>query len=304
MSHFTVLVIGENPEEQLAPYHEYECTWIDDQYVIDVDCTNEVNEHLDQKIYVWKNEKWDLDYHYEHGKDKLKDPKESSFREYYKLAWISEDIEIKEYFWYEKRGGKWFNYTNPNAKWDWYLLGGRWSGIFKLKDWKNWFLWRKPLMMWGGQAEEWVDQAKKWDIDFDCMRKEARERAGKKYDKFIEDLDWSEMPPKWSEFIKDFENIDKARESYNEIEWVKKLKGYWGFEDLLTTREEYVKDQENSAFSTFAVIKDGKWYEKGEMGWWSCVSNEKEKDQWNEEFRKLIDSVSDDTLLSVYDCHI
>jgi hypothetical protein len=26
MSHFTVLVIGDNPEEQLAPYHEFECT--------------------------------------------------------------------------------------------------------------------------------------------------------------------------------------------------------------------------------------------------------------------------------------
>lgn len=26
MSHFTVLVIGDDPELQLAPYHEYECT--------------------------------------------------------------------------------------------------------------------------------------------------------------------------------------------------------------------------------------------------------------------------------------
>lgn len=26
MSHFTMLVIGAEPEEQLQPYHEFECT--------------------------------------------------------------------------------------------------------------------------------------------------------------------------------------------------------------------------------------------------------------------------------------
>ena len=41
MSHFTVLVIGENPEKQLAPYHEYECTDRADEYVQDVDITEE-----------------------------------------------------------------------------------------------------------------------------------------------------------------------------------------------------------------------------------------------------------------------
>ena len=29
MSHFLVLVIGDNPEKQLAPYHEFECTVVD-----------------------------------------------------------------------------------------------------------------------------------------------------------------------------------------------------------------------------------------------------------------------------------
>jgi hypothetical protein len=38
------------------------------------------------------------------------------------------------------------------------------------------------------------------------------------------------------------------------------------------------------------------------MGWWACVSDE--KDNWSEEFAKLLDEIPDDTLLSVYDCHI
>jgi hypothetical protein len=42
MSHFLVLVIGPDPERQLAPFHEFECTGIDDEYVIDVDITDQV----------------------------------------------------------------------------------------------------------------------------------------------------------------------------------------------------------------------------------------------------------------------
>jgi hypothetical protein len=32
MSHFTVMVIGNDVDEQLAPFHEFECTGQDDQY--------------------------------------------------------------------------------------------------------------------------------------------------------------------------------------------------------------------------------------------------------------------------------
>jgi hypothetical protein len=35
MSHFTVMVIGDNVDEQMAPYHEFECTGDDNEYVQD-----------------------------------------------------------------------------------------------------------------------------------------------------------------------------------------------------------------------------------------------------------------------------
>ena len=44
MSHFTVLVIGNNVEEQLQPYHEFECTGTDDKYVKDIDITEDVRD--------------------------------------------------------------------------------------------------------------------------------------------------------------------------------------------------------------------------------------------------------------------
>ena len=29
--------------------------------------------------------------------------------------------------------GVWGRYTNPNSKWDWWTIGGRWSGLLMLK---------------------------------------------------------------------------------------------------------------------------------------------------------------------------
>ena len=49
---------------------------------------------------------------------------------------------------------------------------------------------------------------------------------------------------------------------------------------------------------------NGEWHERGKMGWWACVSNEKDEDVWFSEFNKLIDSLPDDTLLTIVDCHI
>lgn len=44
MSHFSVIVIGPDVEHQLAPYHEFECTGVNDEHVKDVDITEEARE--------------------------------------------------------------------------------------------------------------------------------------------------------------------------------------------------------------------------------------------------------------------
>jgi hypothetical protein len=44
MSHFRVLVIGDDYEKQLAPYHQFECTGRDDKYVQDIDVLDEQRE--------------------------------------------------------------------------------------------------------------------------------------------------------------------------------------------------------------------------------------------------------------------
>lgn len=55
-------------------------------------------------------------------------------------------------------------------------------------------------------------------------------------------------------------------------------------------------------FSTFAVVKDGEWFESGSMGWWGIVTNE--NSDWSEQFKQMWAAVPDDEIVSVYDCHI
>ncbi|WP_231115051.1 hypothetical protein [Neomoorella thermoacetica] len=64
----------------------------------------------------------------------------------------------------------------------------------------------------------------------------------------------------------------------------------------------YIKRNVN--FTTFAVITpDGTWHEKGNMGWWGIVTNE--KDNWEENyFKNFIEPADPETIITIVDCHI
>lgn len=199
MSHFTVMVIGAEPEKQLAPF----------------------SENIDVLAYktgdVTDEEKLQFTEYYAKSEEDKKIPFETLYGMYGE-RWNSMS-------WAKDENGEWSEYStrNPKSKWDWYSLGGRWSGMIKLKEGANGNAGRGSLVM---QNEAGIDQAKK----------------------------------------KDILNLDELR--------------------------------------TFALLKDGEWYERGEMGWWGIVSNEKPEDEWESEFKKLLEGLSDETLISIYDCHI
>jgi hypothetical protein len=77
-----------------------------------------------------------------------------------------------------------------------------------------------------------------------------------------------------------------------------------GGEKYNVTREQFLEKARKNALILFAVVKDGTWYEKGGMGWFGMVMDEKDPDQWTNEFNKLIEGLPADHWLSVVDCHI
>lgn len=226
MSHFTVMVIGENPEEQLAPFNE------------NLEMPKYVSYTRDQLIEKGKK---DIES-YKNGRysEFLADPEkyksectnqghidylENKFPK--KLNWTDEEIYQDEIKYYEPEeigsNGETYSTRNPKSKWDWFVLGGRWSGMIKLKDGSSGINGCGSLLM---QNEPGIDQAAKSDIA----------------------------------------NIDEL--------------------------------------VTFALLKDGQWYERGEMGWWGVAHDEKDEDLWKTQFNKLIEGLPNETLISIFDCHI
>jgi hypothetical protein len=109
------------------------------------------------------------------------------------------DKLAKEYFGYRKVNGKYGYMYNPNAKYDWYSEGGRWSGYLTNKEGKT----------------------------TNC-------------------------------------------ELLTEVDW----------------------DKTDTPFCF--VNANGEWIERGQMGWFAMVANEKNKETWEEEFKAYVQSLLND----------
>lgn len=337
MSHFSVLVIGPNVEKQLQPYHEYECTGVKDQYVVAVDETEQYQkEYAEATTDVVVMEDGSLrhqfDRQFQLPKNNILDPVEYDYggrelktvpiSEMYKTfvsfmcdyqGWdLEEHPEIKE--------GRVIRFTNPNKKWDWWVIGGRWEGFFRKKPGSKGEMGRPGIQTMDENyeppnSELQASSLLKRDIDLQAMRDEARADAEQQYDRFEHATRGLKAPPPWNQIReKHGEDIDAAREEWNSYPWVKALaaaKIFLLWEDPLEFfcvmsggREAFIQKKLNHVGVTFAVVKDSKWYQRGDMGFWGIVSDEKDQGVWEEEFQKLLDSVPDDTLLTVVDCHI
>ena len=415
MSHFSVLVIGPNVEEQLAPYHEFECTGNDDQYVQDIDETEEAratyekntttryrdpegNLHSpytpegdhDNKFwreltpeeeakYVGTGHAFFQDWQAteEHGGLRLYSADWKDGLPYHTkaFAWPSEGwtvVEVPEsttctfaefcadyyghkivpfgeqpnlepsvdeegrqtstnhkygYTLVDEQGNviKTVNRTNPGKKWDWYSVGGRWNGYFKLKPMTMGVLGRPGLQTMNEDyepaGEDRADIILKGDIDIEGMRWEAGEEAAKNYNLFLNVTRDLPLPLTWEqvqernrtgEFHENGEpkvDWNAAREQYNSQPMVVALRSnretmWFDIDDFMCSKETYIQRARDRALATFAVVKDGKWYERGGMGWFGVVHDEKDRDTWLREFAELIDGLPDDTMLTVVDCHI
>jgi hypothetical protein len=224
-------------------------------------------------------------------------------------------------------------YENPNAKWDGYELGGRWRGFFKLKNELDKetlanLAKTSSLTLQEIESNLKTDSAQIKHIDFNGMKTEAADQARSHYQKFLKFMGGSipKMILTWKEAVEKH-NIDgkfdrdAAQEEYNGQLAKKEFRAkqdaiesrdsefaefqhFVSLEDYQISEEQYVKNAVDKSVSTFAVIKDGKWYEKGNMGWFASVSNAKEQGEWNEEFTKLLETLDEEEWLSVFDCHI
>lgn len=157
--------------------------------------------------------------------------------------------------------GKSGYWQNPNAKWDWYQVGGRYGGTLRLKD--------------GARA----DFARVGDCDF-SPNEEIRADAIDFWERVIYGKGAPEEKP-FTLYSKDF------------------------YVERFGTKEKFAECQ--ALFGTWAVVTpDGKWYEKGEMGWFACSDETHEEAlAWDLGFKeRFIDTADPDWFVTIVDCHI
>jgi hypothetical protein len=303
MSHFTVLVTGTEVHEALAPFIEQQEEGYEQYFKFVPD--------LSHDEMVAEFEKYNANEEHENKYD--------SVEEY-----------ADDYHGYKREGDSWGYVRNPNAKWDWYELGGRWSGMLKLKQ-------GEPGLK-GGQYSrgnineviDYADSALKGSIDWDGMRAEERIKALEYANKILPVLVGLPMHINWEEMreVHHKDNIDDARTAYRDqpsVKAVNALEGWHSIEDILDVcssfkqikeqpvftqqhiddlTEEYGQYRSGTAGQTFAVLHEGQWIERGEMGWWGIAHNEEDPHLWSKKMSEFIDNLPDDTIISIVDCHI
>lgn len=359
MSHFVVLVATRSPSDVarvLQPFHQFECTGTVDQFVVDVDDTDEVRQAYakqtedrvrmpdgsllspydgrfwipltaEESAYAFGGSFFDR-------KDTLKDGTKvcrgdfedgKGYREAkqdlglgvlvpdvaaahfqsltdFACGWTGRktilegtppDIEGAHKYGFvvvDKDGAfvRCVDRTNPNARWDWYEIGGRWDGYL--------------LTRFGG-----LNQVRKSEVDVVGMRAAAAKTAADTFDAFADLFADGQRIPSWNEVREaNKDDIDKARALYaadprvEQFQQRARARGDWFSGDIRETfhegdRASYVAAAEANALRTFAFVDlDGSWHQKGDT-----VDH-----AYAAEFRAWFDALADDVLLTVVDCHI
>ena len=203
MSHFVVYVFtkedGRGVDELLAPYNEgiEYAPYI--QYTREQAIAKVRKDIEDYKNGLYAKYLADPEKYKEECANKEHiDYLENEFP--LKLNWTDDECYKDMTKYYDEdmidENGNILSTYNPNAKWDWYSIGGRWDGNLITKSGEN---------------------------------------ANTEY--------------------------------INKIDW----------------------DKSGTPFAY--ITPNGVWHEKGEMCWWAIVNNEKEEDDWKNEFNKTLDKL-------------
>lgn len=165
---------------------------------------------------------------------------------------------------------------NPDAKWDWYSVGGRWSNMLILK---------------GSGGKGSADVALAGEIDWDEMYKLPKDKIELHTQFWNCHVEGQPVPANASEALK-----EKLKWTYYKPKYYK---------DRYHNLANYLA--EIAMFSTFAVLDSDKgWIESGELGWFGVDSGtDEDHEKWNKNFRsRFVDTLDPEDEIIIVDYHI
>lgn len=223
----------------------------------------------------------------------------------------------------DEETGRYGYWENPNKKLDWWKIGGRWTGLFPIKQGVERRVGEPGLMTPQAKPGE-GDIVSVDDIDFDRVTvwtHEAAEKFWQEWQQFIAGaefpafegprdralevglLDVRQGPPlpgeegraiPWRKGFEKRGQLDDARVGWHDVYKV-------------IDRETFFRDYLETfcPISTYAVLDENGWKEPGRMGWWGCAHHTPETFlEAKRSFLTWLLETPSDARLVVVDCHI
>lgn len=259
MSHYTVAVITKdgNYEKALAPFSER----IEVAPYIYQTKTEIIKELRDDYIKAKKNadEGYSSWFNHLNSVYDFSADDESLFQVYKKR--YEEDGTL-----FDENDNQLSTY-NPQSKWDWYCVGGRWScEVLRLK------------------SGEYVDEAHVKDVDFSPKKLEEDEM--KWYTRF------------WQVNVEG----DSLREGEDKNDYATMYRPEY-LKERYGSVENYVN--ELTAFNVHSILLHGMWIEAGEVGWFGLdTATVLDEQTYREKLAEIIQNLDPDDYITIVDCHI
>lgn len=317
-------LVADLVDNQLAPYCE---ETNDPRYLEFIDCTEECRrtyENMGETYVRMLDGRWLFEYdseftrNYElydgkickrsfgpmHHRKRTKKARRMAVRYVpFKKRFQTFDEFATEYEGYRRdpATGAYGYYSNPNARWDWYQIGGRWPERFLVKEGCQTAIYGNASYLLkdspGSSAPEgycWVAGAMKKDIAWDAMKELWIQTESAQF-RNLETWYCSGKVPE-EEFPLTITELGIA--SWDTLAYAKGET----FAEYL--QRKGLSEEYHYPISTFACLDENGWSEMGEMGWFGISCNNKEEYIWSQMVEKFITDLPDDTVLVSVDCHI
>lgn len=334
----------EHLAKVLQPWHEYECTGIRDEYVVPVDVLESSKKQYETdkalsviqrpdgtKFYAFEGGEWAKELEPflvegEYGRKDLKlsgdwkELKDELIKDYQTLeVWIHEyyglpiigandSADDHDDGWVRFVDGvvtEAFDRTNPNKKWDWWVIGGRYQGRLASRT-----LGLKQ------------DQVQVCDLAFSMMKQQASAQRRAWLNDIMLKCGYSDEDALLAairasqEAHAAFRALPKEEQEVNRgsnfIPWLEAhgwghsaaLGKVWDVPNILPDQTLDTWVDAALLLSCYAFVIDGTWNERGEMGWFGMASNEMSEEEWQKQIGEMLAKLKPTQWVTVVDCHI
>jgi hypothetical protein len=217
---------------------------------------------------------------------------------------------------------------NPQSKWDWWKVGGRWPALMRVsaaydgdpgivRGELSWGADDMDKLRAGGPLN--CDGGPKRILDLELTRGTAAARKSEAFDEFHALIKDVEAPKPWSHYLErhkadeDGYPIEQARSDFHHQPAVLALGGsefrFYAAEAIAMycrPREVVLAEARTQAIPGYALLTlDGAWWEPGEMGMFAASTDTPEsKAEYLRRANAYVDALSDDIILINVDVHI